>query len=203
LLVGLSDAAKRVAALAGSAKGFVALFSFLASNWWQLGLRGRLPTFLCPLECRGQLDFVAFDYYFGTQYLGNIGRLTDVLERRYDRAPIWAGGLYDALLHFQRMFPEKPILVIENGFCGPPDATSRARCLRDHIRQLQYARQDGARVIGYLAWSFTTNREWGLPLGPSSDFGLYHIELDHDPDLTRRPTPVAEAYAAIIRRRSA
>ena len=201
LLVAMADAAKRVAALAGSAKTFTALFSFMASNWWQLGLRGRLPTFLCPPECRGQLDFVAFDYYFGTPHLNRIGRLTDVLERRYERAPIWASGLYDAVRYFQRMFPDKPIFVIENGFSGPPDAVSRARYLREHIRQVQYARQDGAPVIGYLAWSLTTNREWGLPLGPNSDFGIFHIDLDRDPELARRPTPAANAYAAIIRRR--
>ena len=135
--------------------------------------------------------------------MDRIGRLTDVLERRYDRAPIWAGGLYDAVQYFQRMFEDKPIFVIENGFTGRPDAVTRARYLRQHVRQIQRARQAGARVIGYLAWSLTTNREWGLPLGPSSDFGLFHIDLDRDPSLRRLPTPAAETYAAIIRGRSA
>ena len=135
-------------------------------------MAGRLPAFLCPPECRGQLDFVAFDYYFGTPLLHRIGRLAEVLDRRYDRAPIWAAGLYDALRYFQDMFPEKPIFVIENGFAGLPHRPDRARYLRDHIRQVQKARQDGVKVIGYLAWSLTTNREWGLPPEPGSDQGI-------------------------------
>jgi beta-glucosidase/6-phospho-beta-glucosidase/beta-galactosidase len=202
-LTTLAVAAKKLAHLAGAAKTFAVLFSIMSANWWQLGMRGRLPDFLCPPECRGQLDFVAFDYYFGTQYLGLIGRLVDVLERHYDRAPIWPGGLYGALRHFQGMFPDKPLFVIENGFAGLPHRPDRARYLRDHIRQVQKARQDGVNVIGYLAWSLTTNREWGLLVGPSADFGLYHIDLDGDPALTRRPTPATEAYAAIIRHRGA
>jgi beta-glucosidase/6-phospho-beta-glucosidase/beta-galactosidase len=195
----LAESARRLASLAGTTKTFAALFSFVSSNWWQLGMRGALPTFLCPPECRGQLDYVAFDYYFGTEFLHKIGGLLDVMERRYDRAPIWAGGLHDALRYFQAMFPHKPIFLIENGVAGAMTAKSRARYLRDHVRQVQYARQAGVNVIGHLAWSLTTNREWGLPSGPSSDFGLYHIDLDGDPTLTRRPTPAAKAYAAIIR----
>ena len=164
-------------------------------------MRGDLPTFLCPPECRDQLDYVAFDYYFGSPFLHQIGRLVDVLARRYDRAPIWAGGLYGALRYFQGMFPDKPIFVIENGVAGRPNSTKRARYLRDHIREVQRAHQDGVDVVGYLAWSLTTNREWGLPSGPVGDFGLYHVDLDHDPGLTRHATPAAAAYAGMIRRR--
>jgi beta-glucosidase/6-phospho-beta-glucosidase/beta-galactosidase len=192
-----------IAALYGAAKGFAALFSFVGSNWWQLGMRGDLPAFLCPPECVGELDFVAFDYYFGTPFLHQIGRLMDVLERRYDRCPVWATGLYDALRYFQSMFPKLPVFVIENGAAGPPTSKDRARYLRDHVRQLQDAHRDGVNVIGYLAWSLTTNREWGLPTGPVGDFGLYHVDLDGDPELRRHETPSTLAYGTIVRRRGA
>jgi len=201
LWAALEEAAERAGGLLGSARTFAALFSFVGSNWWQLGLRGRLPTFLCPRECRGQLDYVAFDYYYGTQLLHRIGSLLDVLERRYDQAPIWAAGLNDALRYFQGMFPDKAIFVIENGLAARPYTPARARYLRDHIRQVQRAHRDGVKVIGYLAWSLTTNREWGLPEGPSSDFGLYHIDLDGDPALTRQQTPATKAYSAMTRLR--
>ena len=190
-------------ALLASLHRFGAMFSFVGSNWWHLGMRGDLPTFLCPPECRGQQDYVAFDYYFGTPFLVESGRLMDVLERRYARAPIWPGGFYGALRYFAELFPDQPIFVIENGVAARPGERKRARYLRDHIRELQRAHQDGVDVIGYLAWSLTTNREWGLPSGPDADFGLYHIDLDGDPALTRRPTPAALAYAAIVRRRRA
>jgi hypothetical protein len=42
-----------------------------------------------------------------------------------------------------------------------------------------------------------------LPAGPGADFGLYHVDLDGDPSLARRPTPATEAYAEIIRHRGA
>jgi beta-glucosidase/6-phospho-beta-glucosidase/beta-galactosidase len=203
LLGGLAAVSRRVARAIGVGKVFAVLSSFTASNWWQLGMRGRLPEFLCPSECVGQQDFVAFDYYFGTQFVGRIGSLMDVVERRYDRAPIWPGGLSDALHYFAKMFPNLPIFVIENGFAGHPSEVDRARHLRRHIREVQRARADGLRLIGYLAWSITTNREWGLPTGPHADFGLYHIDLDGDPDLVRHRTPVASAYEHIVRHRRA
>jgi beta-glucosidase/6-phospho-beta-glucosidase/beta-galactosidase len=193
----------RIAEAYANAKIFATLFSFIGANWWQLGMRGQLPTFLCPPECRDQLDYVAFDYYFGTPLLHEVNRLMDVLERRYDRAPIWSGGLYDALHYFQDMFPDKPLFVIENGVAGSPRSMRRVKYLRDHVREVQRAMEDGVKVIGYLAWSLTSNREWGLPWGPVGDFGLYHIDLDGDPQLRRRPTPASAAYQRIIQRRGA
>jgi len=32
------------------------------TNWWYLGLAGKLPEFLCPSECIRRLDFIGFDY---------------------------------------------------------------------------------------------------------------------------------------------
>lgn len=185
------------------AKIFVTLFSFIGANWWQLGLKGDLPEFLCPRECIGQLDYVAFDYYFGTPLLHNVGHLMDVIERRYHTAPIWSGGLYDALLYFQGIFPTLPVFVIENGVPGVSTSIQRARYFRDHVREVQKAREKGVNVVGYLAWSLTTNHEWGLPHGPAADFGLYHIDMATDPELRRRPTPASVTYRAIVQRRRA
>jgi len=182
---------------------FATIFSFGASNWWHLGMEGDLPTFLCPEECRGQQDYVAFDYYFGTSHLLNVANLMHVLERRYGHAPVWADGFYDALKYLQGMFPTQPIFVIENGVAGPLNSTRKTRYLREHVQAVQRAHRDGINVIGYLAWSLTTNREWGLPEGPGSDFGLYSIDLDNDPSLTRSMTSAAAQYAALIRHRGA
>ena len=63
---------------------------------------------------------------------------------------------------------------------------------------MQRAARDGVKVIGYVCWSITSNREWGLPFGKGSDFGLYHIELDTDPALKRVPTPAVATYQEII-----
>jgi beta-glucosidase/6-phospho-beta-glucosidase/beta-galactosidase len=37
-----------------------------------------------------------------------------------------------------------------------------------------------------------------LPFGAASDFGLFHIDLDGDPELKRVPTPSSELYKKII-----
>jgi beta-glucosidase/6-phospho-beta-glucosidase/beta-galactosidase len=50
-------------------------------------------------------------------------------------------------------------------------------------------------------WSITSNREWGLPQTPASDFGLYYVDMQHDPDLKRQSTPSAEAYRKLIEQR--
>ena len=203
LLKTLGGAVEAALDLLGGAKGFAALFSFIGANWWLLGMRGELPEFLCPPECRGEQDYVAFDYYYGTRYLFRIGSLMDVLLRRYDRAPIWPGGLSQALNYLQGLFPGQPLFVIENGVAGPSSSLKRSVYLWDHLRAIQSARADGVNVIGYLAWSLTTNREWGLPSGPHGDFGLFHIDLDHDEALTRQPTPASQTYEWLVRHRGA
>jgi beta-glucosidase/6-phospho-beta-glucosidase/beta-galactosidase/ABC-type amino acid transport substrate-binding protein len=177
----------------------------LASNWWHLGMAGKLDEFLCPLECVGQQDYVGLDYYWGirTLRLDRIQRLIDAGLGRFDRAPVWPGALYDVLRYQASLFPDLPLLVVENGSVDVADGIDRASYLREHLRQVQQAVRDGVRVAGYVCWSITSNREWGLKFSPSSDFGLYHIDLDHDSALKRVPTPAVAAYREIIARRGA
>ncbi|MEO5617572.1 MAG: family 1 glycosylhydrolase, partial [Candidatus Eisenbacteria bacterium] len=184
----------------------LALFSTVAnSDWWNLGMAGRLPTFLCPAECAGQMDFVGFDYYWGVQELrwDRLRALLDTIGFRFSRAPVHAGGLRRLLIRYARMFPGKEILIFENGCIEKADGHSREEYLRAHLWELQKAIAAGIPVRGYVYWSLTSNREWGLPFGPESDFGLYHIDLDRDPELKRVATPAAEAFRQIALSRDA
>lgn len=180
------------------------------SNWWHLGMAGKLPEHLCPADCVGEQDFVGLDYYWGAGAFRVDGfrRVLDALDRRFSQAPVWAGGLYELLKYYDELFPGQEILVVENGCVDRANSTltggvERAEYLRRHVRQLQRASRDGIRIAGYICWSLTTNREWGLPADRDSDFGLYHVDLDHDPDLKRVPTEAAEIYRQIIAKRSA
>ncbi len=182
-------------------KQFSTLSTALTSNWWHLGMAGKLPEFLCPRECVGQQDFVGFDYYWGIAALqiNRIQQLLDAAAGHFDRAPVWPRALYGMLKYHADLLPDKPILLIENGSVEIADGVDRVTYLRRHIREVQRARRDGVNVIAYICWSITSNREWGLKFDKGSDFGLYHIELDSDPELKRVPTAAVEAYREIIK----
>ena len=175
----------------------------LTSNWWYLGMAGKLPKFLCPQDCIGQLDFVGLDYYWGINNLRitSIQKLMNAAVGRFGDAPVWPEVFYYMLRFHSRLFPDKEIMVIENGCVDEADGIDRSTYLRLHIQQVQRAVKEGVNVTGYICWSVTSNREWGLPFDSNSDFGLYHIELDTDPSLKRNPTTAAAAYQEIIQNR--
>lgn len=181
--------------------------TWLNSNWWHLGMAGKLPEFMCPPECIGQQDFVGLDYYWGINNLrlNRIMHLLNTYITGHDmtQAPVWPHGIYNAIQYCAGLFPATPIIVIENGCIDKADSFDRARYIRDHMVEVQRAINDGMNVIGYTCWSITSNREWGAQFNSSSDYGLFHIDLDHDPDLKRIPTPATEVYRTIIGNRSA
>ncbi|TAM76262.1 glycosyl hydrolase family protein [bacterium] len=184
----------------GVRKSYALFSTLLGANWWNLGMAGRLPQFLCPPECAGMLDYVGVDYYWGVPSIWprELQRLAAASECRYSNAPVWPGVLEQLLYEAREQFPGKPVIVIENGCVTSADGFSRADYLSAHIREVQRAVAKGVPVVAYLCWSITSNREWGLPFDDNSDFGLYHIDLDHDADLKRVPTEASARYAEII-----
>ena len=95
-------------------------------------------------------------------------------------------------------FPNHPIIICENGSVKIADGWGREKYIREHVKEVQRAIRDGMDVEAYIYWSITSNREWDLEFNDASDFGLYNIDLDHDPTLTRNPTNAAKAYKQII-----
>lgn len=179
----------------------IAIFgTLLGTNWWNLGMAGRLPDFLCPRECAGTLDYVGLDYYWGVPsfWPGQIQRLSAAAEFRYGSAPVWPGALEAILREQSRDFPGKPVVVIENGCVTSADGFSRAKYVEAHVREVQRAVDNGVPVAAYLCWSITSNREWGLHFDDNSDFGLFHIDLDTDSQLRRVPTEASAAYQKLI-----
>jgi ABC-type amino acid transport substrate-binding protein len=179
--------------------------TWINANWWHLGMAGKLPEFICPPECIGQQDFVGFDYYWGVNNLrpNRIVHLLDafVLGRDLSRAPVWPWAMYNAIKYSADLFPGQPIFIVENGCVAEADGVDRTQYLREHLRQVQRAVGEGMKVIGYLYWSITSNREWGAKFNGASDFGLYHVELDSDPELKRAATKAADTYKQIITQR--
>ncbi|WP_024805187.1 family 1 glycosylhydrolase [Nocardia sp. BMG51109] len=147
-----------------------------------------------------KLDFIGVDYYFGpdpaTTATGTSAGAPAMWE-----LPLQTEGIYYALRHYARLFPDKPLYVVESGMPtdnGRPraDGYTRADHLRDTVYWLQRAKADGIDVRGYNYWSLTDNYEWG---SYAPRFGLYTVDAEHDPALSRRPTDAVEAYAALTR----
>jgi ABC-type amino acid transport substrate-binding protein len=176
------------------------LLCTLDSNWWLLGMKGRLPEWLCPKECAGQQDYVGVDYYWGIPDLAphQLGRLQGAIAGDYMHAPVWPGAMRRVLKYAARLFPGMPVMVVENGCVTAASGVDRATYLREHVREALRARAEGVPLAGYLCWSITSNREWGLHFGPANDFGLYQVELDTDPALRRLPTPATSAFAELV-----
>lgn len=185
-------------------KGFAIFTTLLGTNWWNLGLAGKLPEFLCPRECVGALDFVGLDYYWGIPsfWPSQLHRLSCASDFDYANAPAWPDALDLIIAEAERAFPGKPIVIVENGCVARVPGFSRADYLAAHVKQVRKAVERGAPVEAYLCWSITSNREWGLHFDGGSDFGLYHIDLDTDPELKRVPTDASRTYAALIAQQS-
>ncbi len=174
--------------------------TLLGTNWWNLGMAGKLPSFLCPSDCVGSLDYVGLDYYWGVPsfWPPELHRLSAAAEFKYASAPVWPSALEMILREQAQAFPGKPIVVIENGCVKEADGFTRAAYLEAHVREVRRAAERGVPVAAYLCWSITSNREWGLVFDENSDFGLFHIDLDDDPALERKPTDASAHYARLI-----
>jgi beta-glucosidase/6-phospho-beta-glucosidase/beta-galactosidase/ABC-type amino acid transport substrate-binding protein len=185
----------------------ISIFStILTTNWWHLGIRGKLPDFLCPKDCVGKQDYVGLDYYWGIRALGlnRVMHLFDASIQRYSLAPVWSSALRGMLVRLTKQFPGLRLIVVENGCVDKADGVARGAYLRDHIHQVQRALSEGCPVDAYMCWSITSNREWGLKFDVDSNFGLYYIDLDNDATLARiAKDDSAAVYQQIIQSRSA
>ncbi|BCK55736.1 family 1 glycosylhydrolase [Nocardia wallacei] len=147
-----------------------------------------------------KLDFLGVDYYFGPDDHSAAGETSAGSPAMWE-LPLQTEGIYYALRHYARLFPGKPLYVVESGMPTEngrprPDGYTRVDHLRDTVYWLQRAKADGIDVRGYNYWSLTDNYEWG---SYAPRFGLYTVDAEQDPTLTRHPTDAVEAYATLTR----
>jgi beta-glucosidase len=162
---------------------------------------GLEPVLDGTVENRIKLDYVGIDYYYGSD-LAHAPDLLGAFRNQPWTAPLTPEGIYYALRYYARRFPGRPLYIVENGMPTDDgrvraDGWDRADLLRDTVYWLQRAKADGMDVIGYNYWSLTDNYEWG---SYAPRFGLYTVDVDTDPTLTRRPTDAVAAYRAVIAR---
>lgn len=112
-----------------------------------------------------------------------------------------ATGLHQLLLRIHRDYPPLPLVVAENGAAyddyvdpaGQVRDPERISYLRDHLRVIRRAIDDGVDVRGYFVWSLLDNFEWGY--GYSKRFGLVYVDFATQ---TRIPKDSARWYAKAI-----
>ncbi len=152
------------------------LASFLRDKWYNFDL-------LDDLARQNTLDFIGLNYY--SRHLVHlkkwgIGNLVwDVCQEKHFPLKknslgwdIYPEGLYQVLLKLKKY--KVPVMVTENGICTSDDK-QRWDYLREHLKSVHRAMQEGVPVTGYLYWSLMDNFEWDKGFGPR--FGL--IEVDY------------------------
>lgn len=97
---------------------------------------------------------------------------------------IYPKGLTDLLVRVSRDYTRLPLYVTENGMAeveGNEDPR-RVTYYEDHLKAVLAARNEGADVRGYFAWSLLDNFEWAE--GYEKRFGLVHVNYE-----TQKRTP--------------
>jgi beta-glucosidase len=137
-----------------------------------------------------EMDFIGFNYYFHNR----ISYIPPFKFNKNERVnemgwELYPSGIYH-VLSYLKLF-DKPILITENGIADHDD-DQRPTFLKNHLRYIHMAIEEGADVRGYFHWSLLDNFEWAW--GWTQKFGLY--EMDRE-TFERKARPSAKLYADI------
>ena len=95
---------------------------------------------------------------------------------------VYPDAMYQTLKKFDQYSQIKKIIVTENGaafhdvfFDGKIEDELRANYLKDHIREVLRAKNDGIKVEGYFVWTLLDNFEWAEGFYPR--FGIVHTNF--------------------------
>ncbi|HKN55509.1 MAG TPA: GH1 family beta-glucosidase, partial [Amycolatopsis sp.] len=139
------------------------------------------------------LDFLGVNYYFGQQFSS-----ADADDQGFPASravpfgepttamgwEILPGKFTELLTRLGRDYPGLAMYITENGsaFKDDPDSSGyvrdddRTAYLASHIAAMAAARQSGADVRGYFAWSLLDNFEWAY--GYAKRFGLIRVDYE-------------------------
>ncbi|WP_307812852.1 GH1 family beta-glucosidase [Micromonospora coerulea] len=152
-------------------------------------------------------DLIGVNYYTRRRITASQDELPWRVLPAQEGVPVTDSGwesvpeaFHELLVRLHRDY-DVPMLITENGgvWNAQPDSdgrvrdTGRVHALREHLRALSRAIDDGAQVLGYLHWSLLDNLEWAE--GYAQRFGLIHVDRS-----TQRRTvkDSARYFAAVI-----
>ena len=135
-------------------------------------------------------DFIGLNYYFHN--LINCGFSKNENKIVSDMGwELYPQGIYYILKDLQKY--QKPIYITENGLADSQDQ-KRAWFIKETLRSVHQAIEEGVDVRGYFHWSLLDNFEWDKGFWPR--FGL--VEIDYK-TLERKVRPSAWEYARICK----
>ena len=144
-------------------------------------------------KIKDSLDFIGLDYYFHDRIIWRPPFIKNKNEKITDMGwEIYPKGLYKVLKYVAKF--KKPIMIIENGLADEDD-NQRADFIKEHLRYIHKAIDEGIDVIGYFHWSLLDNFEWAEGYGPK--FGLYSVNRK---TLARTARSSAKVYAQICKK---
>ena len=178
--------------------------------------------FIVHEDWKNKTDFIGLDYYrrvyvysskivslTSAKFVGGvpINDLSMINKQHHNILntlgwEIYPRGLYNLTMRIKNQWNSIPIFITENGIADKHDG-HRAPFIVSHLQQVRRAIDDGARIMGYLYWSFMDNYEWLENYRPEGKFGLFSIDFEEQDnkisELVRLKTKGAEALEAIIK----
>lgn len=167
----------------------------LRDRWYNFGLFDRIMR-------QRAMDFIGANYYSRQVVelkrwgLGNLA--WDVCQGNHHPVKknslgwdIYPEGLYFLLMKLKKY--NLPIIITENGVCTEDD-NLRWEYLREHLKVIHRAMENGAPVKGYLYWALMDNFEWDKGFAPK--FGLIGIDYN---TFQRAVRDSAQKYARVCK----
>lgn len=182
--------------------GITSLYNFFESfddsrfNFWLTEKIKKWYNYYILDNINDYQDFIGIDYYFHSRikinfkkpfYSKNENKKNSDLDWE-----IFPRGIYEVVKDaFSRY--KKPIYIFENGLADSEDKY-RTKFIKDHLKWLNKAMQEGVDVRGYFHWSLIDNFEWTYGFKPR--FGLCKMNYK---TMEREPRKSYYEYQRIIR----
>jgi beta-glucosidase len=132
-----------------------------------------------------KIDYVGINYYFrnviSNSKFSHPLPGSEYTDLQWEVTPT---ALRTLLTRISKEYDYPTLYVTENGAAyndvidsdGRVHDGKRLNYLREHIKQVRLSIEDGARVMGYFAWSLMDNFEWAE--GYSKRFGLLYVDYE-------------------------
>ncbi len=167
---------------------------FEADHWWDKPMTNLMRYFNNDWflnRVKDQTDFIGLNYYFHNKVKFPFRIDSDNKTTTDLGWEIYPEGIYHVLKDLKKY--DKPIFITENGLADAEDEL-RKGFIKDHLRWVYKAMEEGVDVEGYFHWSLMDNFEWADGYEPR--FGL--VEVNYD-TLERKIRPSARYYAQIAK----